>query len=337
MAARVFGQLPQGGTVHEITLAAGDLTVAVITLGAIIRDVRLAGVGHPLVLGFDDPASYVEHSPYFGAVCGRYGGRIARGRFTLDGRPYQLSLNENGKTHLHGGNVGFSRRLWDIVEVRGDSVVLRLVSPDGEEGYPGTLTAEVRYTVEAPATIRMEITAIANAPTVVNLLQHSYFNLDDSPDILDHRLQIFAGAYTPTDADLIPTGEVLTVAGSNFDFRTPRPVRQTRAGERIVYDKNFVVDRRRAAAPRPMARLSSPVNGLTLAIESTEPGLQFYDGSYINLPVPGLGGRVYRANSGVCLEPQLFGDAPNHQSFPSSVLRPGETYRQVSTFAFARA
>ncbi|HVZ14012.1 MAG TPA: aldose epimerase family protein [Bauldia sp.] len=336
MAARVFGQLPEGGTVHEVTLAAGDLTIAVIALGAIIRDVRLAGFDHPLVLGFDDPASYLQHSPFFGAVCGRYGGRIARGRFTLDGRTHQLSLNENGRTHLHGGNVGFSRRLWEIVDARSDSVALRLVSPDGEEGYPGTLTVEVRYTLEAPATIRMEVTAITDAPTVVNLLQHSYFNLDDSSDILDHRVQIFAGAYTPTDADLIPTGEILTVAGSNFDFRTPRPVRQMRGAERIVYDKNFVVDRRRAASPRPMARLTSPKNGLSLAIESTEPGLQFYDGSYIDVPVPSLGGRSYHANAGVCLEPQLFGDAPNHQSFPSSVLRPGETYRQVSTFAFVR-
>jgi aldose 1-epimerase len=335
MAARVFGQLPDGGTVHQVTLASGDLTVDVITLGAVIRDVRLAGIGHPLVLGFDDAESYVRHSPYFGALCGRYGGRIARGAFTLDGRSYQLTLNENGKTHLHGGTIGFSRRIWEIVEESRDSVTLSLDSADGDQGYPGTLAIEVRYTLAPPATLRLQITATTDAPTVLNPLQHSYFNLDDSPDILDHRVQIFAGSYTPTDADLIPTGEILTVAGSDFDFRAPRPIRRMRGAERIVYDKNFVVDRLRSIGLRPVARLTSPKNGLALTVESTEPGLQFYDGSYMNIPVPGLGGRTYHANGGVCLEPQVFGDAPNRPNFPSAVLRPGETYRQLSTFSFA--
>ena len=335
MTARLFGQLPDGTAVHEVTLAAGELTVSVLTLGAIIRDIRLAGLGHPLVLGFENAPDYLQ-SPYFGALVGRYGNRIAGGRFAIDGVKYQVTPNEKGKTHLHGGKVGFSHRVWSLVEDTPDSVTLALTSPDGEEGFPGEVRATVTYAIVAPATIRMQATATTTAPTVVNLVQHSYFNLDDSADILDHRLQIFASAYTPTDADLVPTGEILSVAGSNFDFRAVRPVRRMRGSERIVYDKNFVVDRARAPSPRQHAKLASAKNGVTLTVESTEPGLQFYDGSYIDLAIPGLGGRRYGHNAGVCLEPQVFPDAPNHPNFPSAVLRPGETYRQVSTFSFDR-
>jgi aldose 1-epimerase len=336
MASRIFGRLPDGTEVDEVTIAAGDLTVGVLTVGAVIRDVRLAGIDHPLVLGFDRAEDYVLHSPYIGAVAGRSANRIGHGRFSIDGRPYQVSLNEKGRHHLHGGFVGFSRRVWRLVDHDATSVTLAIVSPDGEEGYPGKVEATLRYSVEAPGTIRMEVSAVTDAPTLVNLAQHSYFNLDDSPDILDHRVQIFADAYTPTDGDLIPTGEMLSVASSNFDFRAPRPIRQMRGSDRVPYDKNFVVGRQKFDTPKPHARLSSPKNGVTLAIASTEPGVQFYDGMSMNIAVPGLGGRRYRVNGGCCLEPQLFPDAPNHPGFPSSILRPGETYRQTTTFAFSR-
>lgn len=336
MGSRLFGRLPDGTEVREVVIAAGDLTVSVLTVGAVIRDVRLAGVDHPLVLGFDRAEDYVLHSPYFGAVAGRSANRIARGRFAIDGRSYQVSLNENGRHHLHGGFVGFGMRNWTLVASDATSATLGIVSPDGEEGYPGRVEATVRYAVEPGNVVRMEATATTDAPTLVNFAQHSYFNLDDSPDILDHVVQILADSYTPTDADLIPTGEIVAVAGSNFDFRAPHPIRRMRGSERIRFDKNYVVARQRSATPREQARLSSPKNGVRLSVASTEPGLQFYDGMSMKVTVPGLGGRRYPVNGGVCLEPQLFPDAPNHAGFPSSILRPGETYRQVTTFTFSR-
>ncbi len=336
MESRVFGKLPDGTEVREVKIAAGDLTVLVLTIGAVIRDVRLAGVDHPLVLGFDTAEDYAFRSPHVGAVAGRSANRIARGRFSIDGHPYQVSLNEKGRNHIHGGFLGFGLRNWTLAAHDETSVTLTILSPDGEEGYPGRVEATIRYSVEVGNVIRMEASAVTDAPTLVNLVQHSYFNLDGSPDILDHRVQILADSYTPTDADLIPTGEVVSVAGSNFDFRAPRPIRQMRGNDRIRFDKNFVVSRQRSAVPRDQARLSSPKSGITLAIASTEPGIQFYDGMSMNIQAPGLGGRRYLVNGGVCLEPQLFPDAPNHPGFPSSILRPGETYRQVSTFSFSR-
>jgi aldose 1-epimerase len=245
-------------------------------------------------------------------------------------------VNENGRNHLHGGFRGFGSRPWRLVDHDAASVTLAIDSPDGEEGYPGAVTARLRYIVQAPATLTMEIEAETDAPTLVNLAQHSYFNLDDSPTILDHQVRIFADAYTPTDADEIPTGEIVSVASSVFDFRALRPIRQVRGGERVIFDKNFVVDRARAATPRPHARLQSPLNGLTLDIASTEPGVQFYDGYMLSVPVPGLEGRNYAVNGGCCFEPQAFPDAPNHPGFPSTVLRPGETYRQSTRYEFSR-
>jgi aldose 1-epimerase len=246
-------------------------------------------------------------------------------------------VNEKGKNHLHGGFHGFGTRPWRLVANDAASVTLALDSPAGEEGYPGAVTVTLRYIIQAPATLRMELEATTDAPTLVNLAQHSYFNLDDSPTILDHQVRIVADAYTPTDADDIPTGEVVAVAGSVYDFRAARPIRQMRSGQRVVFDKNFVVDRVKAAVPRPHARLKSLKNGVALDIASTEPGVQFYDGYAMRVPVPGLGGRPYAATSGCCFEPQLFPDAPNHPGFPSSILRPGETYTQSTTYTFSRS
>ena len=236
--------MPDGDDIHEVVIAAGVLTVTVITLGAVIRDVRLAGVDHPLVLGFDRAEDYLLHSPHFGAVAGRSANRIGRGRFAIDGRPYQVSLNENGRHHLHGGFNGFGKRNWRLAANDAASVTLAILSPDGEEGYPGKVEATVRYSVEAPGTIRMEAAAVTDAPTLVNLAQHSYFNLDDSPDILNHRAQIYADSYTPTDADNIPTGEVLSVAGSDFDFRTLLPMTRT---------SSSTAASRRCRAPTPVS------------------------------------------------------------------------------------
>jgi aldose 1-epimerase len=279
---------------------------------------------------------YLKTSGHLGVLAGRSANRIGRGRFSIDGHSFQVSLNEKGRHHLHGGFRGFGTRPWRLVDHDAASVTLALSSPDGDEGYPGRVEAICRYRVEAPTALVLEAEATTDAPTLVNLAQHSYFNLDDSPDILDHQVRIFADAYTPTDADNIPTGEIVTVAGSVFDFRSPRPIRQMRSGERVIFDKNFVVDRTKAAAPRPLARLHSTASGITLDIASNEPGVQFYDGHMLSLPVPGLAGRRYGPSAGCCFEPQFFPDAPNHSGFPSSILRPGETYRQVSRFAFSR-
>ncbi|HZP21531.1 MAG TPA: aldose epimerase family protein [Bauldia sp.] len=335
MAAQRFGILANGEEVEEVTIASGDLTAKVITLGAIIRDVRLAGVPHPLVLGFDRLDDYLNHSPYFGAVVGRCANRIGHARFTLDGKTYQLTPNENGN-QLHGGPNGFGRRNWRLVSSDAHSITLGLTSPDGEEGYPGTVEAFVRYTAEGEGTIKMEAEATTDAPTIVNLAQHSYFNLDGSPDILDHRVQIFAGAYTPFDADKIPTGEILSVAGTDYDLRAMRPIRLVRNGVRFVFDINYVVDRKKSGTPHRHARLMSPKSGIALDVASTEPGVQFYDGVSMNVTVPGLDGRKYPVNGGCCFEPQFFPDAINHANFPSPVLRPGQTYRQTTTFTFSR-
>ena len=218
MASPRFGSLSDGTEVEEVAIAGGDLSVKVITFGAVIRDARLAGIGHPLVLGFDNLDSYVNHSPHFGAVAGRCANRIGGGRLVIDGRLNQLSLNEKGRTHLHGGFKGFGKRVWRLVAHDQRSVTLAIQGKDGDEGYPGNVEATVTYTIEAPATIRMVAEATTDAATSVNLAQHSYFNLDDSPDILDHEVEILADAYTPADADSIPTGEIRSVAGTDYDL-----------------------------------------------------------------------------------------------------------------------
>jgi aldose 1-epimerase len=328
--------MPDGAEIGEVVISGGDLTVSVLNLGAVIHDVRLAGVDHPLVLGFDNLDDYLAHSPHFGAVAGRCANRIANGRFPLDGREIQLSLNESGRTHLHGGFNGFGKRAWRLVDHSPSSVTLAIAGADGEEGYPGHVEVKLRYAIDPPAAIRVEIEGITDAPTLLNLAQHSYFNLDDSPDILDHHLRIFADEYTPSDADKIPTGEILAVAGTDYDFRKTRPIRLMRGGKRFVYDMNYVIANEKPAAPRPMVRLESPKSRIALDVSSTELGVQFYDGCMMNVPVPGLGGRRYPVNGGCCFEPQAFPDAPNHPNFPTSVLRPGETYRQTSIFSFSR-
>ena len=335
--ATQFGLLPDGSEIQEVVISGGGLTVKVITFGAVIRDVRLAGIGHPLVLGFERLEDYLQHSPHFGAVAGRFANRIAGGRFEIDGRTWQVSLNENGRTHLHGGATGFGHRPWRLVDHDGHSVTLALTSADGDEGYPGQVHATCRYVVDSSGVLRYEAEAVTDAPTIVNLAQHSYFNLDDSVDILDHLVTIFADSYTPTDDDKIPTGEIRPVAGTPYDFGAPRPIRHAVGGERFAYDANFVVAREKSAVLRPHARLRSPTTGVTLDIASTEPGVQFYDGCMMNVPVPGLGGRSYGLCSGCCFEPQLFPDSPNHPTFPDAVLRPGETYRQTTLYAFSRS
>jgi aldose 1-epimerase len=337
MGKTEFGHLAGGQTVHAIEIGNADLTARILTYGATLADLRLTTENgpHSVILGFDTLEDYLAQTAYVGAIAGRCANRIAGGRFTLDGVDHQLSLNENGRTHLHGGVEGFSARLWDILEITPASVTLGLVSPHDDQGYPGEVQVKCRYSIEG-RTLALELTAETDRPTLVNLAGHAYFNLDGSDTILDHRLTIPASAYTPVDGDLIPTGEIAPVAGTLFDFTSPRKIRSGDPDHpHIGYDHNFVLALTPATKPRPAARLEGSESGIVMELWTTEPGLQFYDGNF--LPVPQLlrGGRQGERFGGLCLEPQRFPDAIHHANFPGAVLRPGETYRQVTQYVFS--
>jgi aldose 1-epimerase len=330
---KIFGRLADGTEIDEVTLRAGDLTASIISWGAVIRDLTYRGTSR--VLGFDRLDHYVAHSPYFGSLVGRYANRISNGRFTLDGTTYQLERNDKGVGHLHGGSHSFGKRPWQLVDAGIDWALLRLISVDGDQHYPGQIEITCRYSIHNGCGLRLEVTGKSDRATLCNLATHSYFNLDGTPDILSHEISIAADHYTPVDERLIPTGEIRPVAGTTFDFRMPRPVMLQTASGRQAYDHNFVIARERATAPREIARLIGPRSKTVMTTHSTEPGLQFYDGAKLNVPVPGLDGRLYGANAGLCLEPQLFPDTPNRPDFGNAVLRPGETYRQITEYRFA--
>ncbi|HYF57072.1 MAG TPA: aldose epimerase family protein, partial [Salinarimonas sp.] len=272
---------------------------------------------------------------------GRFANRIRGGRFTLDGASYELPRNENGVTSLHGGGRGFGKRPWRIVDHDATSVALRLISPDGDAGYPGTVDATCVYRLRADA-LRVELSATTDQATPLNLAHHSYFNLDGAPTILDHELTVAAETFTPVDEANLPTGEIRPVAGTAFDFRQARPVRLVEGGARRRYDHNWVLDRSRldpSGADAPLAfagSLRAPGGGLSMEVWTTEPGLQVYDGFKLDLPVPGLDRRRYGPCAGLCLEPQRFPDSPNQPHFPDSILRPGEIYRQVTEYRLVR-
>jgi aldose 1-epimerase len=334
---KLFGETA-GQPVHEVTLRSrAGAEAKIIGWGAVLRDlvVPLADGGRQrVVLGLESLDDYIAHSPHFGAIAGRYANRIAHGRFHIDGEIFEIPRNQAGKHALHGGGHGFGKRPWQIAWHSADTVALTLVSPAGDQGFPGTLTVTCVYRLEEPATLVLALTATTDAPTIVNLAPHSYFNLDGSPDILDHTLQIAAAFMTPVDDDLIPTGEIVAVAGTPFDFRSPRQVRLSDAGgDLVAYDHNFVLSGS-APALREAALLASPRNGLRLAVRTTEPGLQFYDAAKLALPVAGLDGARYAGRAGLCLEPQRFPDSPNRAHFSQSVLRPGQVYRQRTEYRF---
>jgi len=341
-----FGKMPDGTTVTLFTLTnASGMEVRAITYGAILVTIKVPdrnGRLDDVVVGHDNLEGYLTKTRFFGAVAGRYGNRIGGGTFTLDGRTYQLARN-NGPNHLHGGTKGFDKVVWNGAinkDARGPSVVFSRTSPDGEEGYPGTLAVRITYTVTDGNALIVEYHATTDKPTHVNLTQHSYFNLagDGSGDILDHRLTLHADRYTPVDETQIPTGEIATVEGTPFDFR-----RETAIGARIDgdhpqlrigggYDHNFVLTR--TAGLAPAARVVEPKTGRTLEVSTTEPGVQFYSGNKLDGSIVGKGGHVYRSRTGLCLETQHFPDSPNKPTFPSTVLRPGKEYRSTTVFKF---
>ncbi len=321
-----FGTLPDGTAVQAWTLS-GGITATILTYGARIMALR-APSGRDVALGLPTLVEYVASTAYLGAVVGRVGNRIAGGRFSLDGTPYQVSVN-NGPNTLHGGKVGFDRAVWRA-EADGEALELTHTSADGDQGFPGTLHATVRYAVEGTALV-IDYIVRAEAPTVVNLTNHCYFNLDGAPDISGHVVQLAADRFTPVSEGSIPTGELRPVEGTPFDFRTPTAIgaRIGEADEQLRlgggYDHNFVLSVTPADAPRLAATVRA--GGLAMSVETTEPGVQFYTGNM--MPAAGL---PYRG--ALCLETQHFPDSPNQPSFPSIVLRPGEARRSRTVYRF---
>jgi aldose 1-epimerase len=348
VSSSFFGTLPDGSRVDRHTIRAGRLELSAITYGGIIMSLRAPdrdGALDDVVLGHDSLEGYLTHSPYFGALIGRCGNRIDQGRFTLDGVQHQLTLND-GPHHLHGGACGFDRMLWiasPFDSMDGAGLTLTRSSADGEQGYPGALAARVTYTLTPADELVIDYTATTDRPTIVNLTQHSYFNLGGArvDDILGHELVIEADAYTPVDAGLIPTGQIAPVEQTPFDFRAPtrigarvdeRHVQLTNAGG---YDHNFVLRPEAGTqALRHAARLREPVSGRTLEVRTSEPGLQFYSGNFLDGTIRGRAGRLYGHRGGLCLETQHFPDAPNQKAFPSVTLRPLDTYRSRTVYAF---
>ncbi|MCB0116043.1 MAG: galactose mutarotase [Caldilineaceae bacterium] len=335
-----YGNLP----VDLFTLRNDNgVSVAITNYGGIIVSILApdrSGQAGEITLGYDTLGEYIAVNPYFGSLVGRYANRLARGKFQIDGVTYALAQN-NGVNSLHGGPSGFNRQVWtpEIVDTAG-GVALKLTyfSKDGEEGYPGNFTATVIYTLTPADELRIDYHAVTDAPTIVNLTNHTYFNLAGSGDILNHEVWLNADAFTPTDATLIPTGEIRSVDGTPMDFRTP-----TRIGERIDdayeplqlaggYDHNWVLNQ----APGEIthaAAVVEPSSGRRIDVFTTQPGLQFYSGNFLTT-MPGKAGQTYHKRSGLCLETQHFPDSPNQPNFPSTVLRPGEELKETTVFRF---
>lgn len=345
-----FGTTPDGKDVTLVTLTNGHgVTAKVLSLGAALYALDVPdrnGKSGDIVLGYPDLKGTFAMPQYFGDTVGRYANRIAKGKFTLDGKQYNVPVN-NGPNSLHGGKIGFDKVIWNVDKVESGttpSVTLSYVSPDGDQGYPGKLTATATYSLDDRNELTIEYTATTDAPTIVNITNHTYWNLagEGSGSVMDQRLMIAGDAYLPTDATAIPTGEVRHVAGTDFDFRKAKPIgRDVRDAkeEQIVfgrgYDHNWVISRKEAAQSREVARVSDPKSGRVLSLWSAQPGLQFYSGNFLDGTTSGKSGGVYRQGDAFALEPQLFPDTPNHPDFGSARLEPGKTYRNVMTYKFS--
>lgn len=321
-----FGTLPDGRRVERLTLRGGGLTANLLTYGATLQDLRLEGVDHPLVLGSDRLESYLGPMTHFGAIVGRFANRIAGGHFRTEGHDWQADLNEKGRTTLHGGREGSGRMLWEIAAFSEASATLTLEMPDGHMGFPGTLQVQAVCTLPGDGALEFEITATTDKPTPCSFAHHGYFNLDGSGDILGHTLQIAADHYLPVDEALIPTGEEALVKGTAFDFREPREIAPG------GYDHNFCLWRSRTEL-RPVAMLRGR-SGLSMEVDTTETGIQVYDGAHIS-GLEGLDGRNYGPHAGLALETQVWPDAPNHAHFPDWLLKPGQTYRHRVAYRFS--
>ena len=346
LITKPFGTAPDGAEITLFTLSNDqNLEVSIINFGGAITSIKVPdrqGDTGDVVLGYDTLDEYVRNPRFFGGLIGRHANRIANGKFSLNGVAHQLAQN-NGANHLHGGNKGYDKTVWSAEETRADDSVgvhLSYLSKDGEENYTGNLKVSVDYVVNNDNELRIEYRATTDKDTIVNLTNHSYFNLAGSDDILEHQLMINADSFTPVSKDLIPTGEIRLVAETPMDFRKPAKI-----GSRINepfdqlgftggYDHNYVL-RESANALRLACKLHEESSGRTLEIFTTQPGLQFYSGNFLDGSLKGRGGVVYEKYSGLCLETQGFPDAPNHAKFPSTVLRVGEVYDEVAVFRFS--
>lgn len=345
-----FGALADGTRIDSVDLTSrSGIRVRIITLGARIQSLYTPdrrGKMADIVLGFATPQQYFADGNYFGATVGRFANRIGKGRFTLDGHTYQLSVNDHGNS-LHGGTRGFDKRVWKIDSTSSGhdaSVAMSYVSPDGEEGYPGTMRVSATYTLSDSGDLRIDYRATTDKPTIVNLSGHSYFNLASSPadfSTMRDLLQINASHYTPVDDTLIPTGAIAPVAGTPFDFRKATPIglrirdgNDTQLRYCHGYDMNFVLDGRPGTL-RLAARVEDPRSGRVLEVYTTAPGVQFYSGNFLTGTFAGKHGILYRQGDAVVLEPQDFPDAPNHPNFPSATLEPGATYHNVIVYRFS--
>ena len=329
----IWGHLASGEAVHRIALSGGGLRAHVVTRGATIQELFLHGHDAPLVLGFDRFEDYEAHSPYFGATAGRFANRIAGARFTLDGIEYRLDANDNGNC-LHGGSLGFTERLWAVEDAGESHVVLRFDSADGDMGFPGNLVARCRYELGDDGALQVALTAETDAPTVCSMAHHSYFNLEDggASPATGHEIEIGAQDYLPVDDTLIPLGAPQPVDDTRFDFTTPKRV--DAYGPEAAYDHNFCLD---GEGMRKVAELRAPRSGVSMTVTTTEPGLQWFTAPGMEIAVPGLGGRRYGHHAGMCLETQIWPDAPNRAGYPSAVLRPGEKREQRTIYRFSKS
>jgi aldose 1-epimerase len=348
MKKEAFGTTPQGNPVELYTFTnSHGLEVRAITYGGVIVSLKVPDrSGHldDVALGYDSLAGYIENPTYFGAIIGRYGNRIAGAKFTLDGKSYSLAAN-NGPNTLHGGLRGFNKALWKaepFQNARGTGVMFTYTSKDGEEGYPGNLNVKVTYTLNDQDELIFDYEATTDKATPVNLTQHTYFNLagEGHGDVLGHYLMLNADRFTPVDKTLIPTGELRPVKGTPFDFTQPTAIgaRINQKEEQIVlgngYDHNFVIHRNGSGAELT-ARVHEPESGRVMEVYTTEPGVQFYSGNFLDGTITGKNGHVYKQRYGFCLETQHFPDSPNQPSFPSTILRPGQTYRSQTMYKFS--
>lgn len=341
-----FGKTKDGKPVELYTLTNDKGMVAKIaTYGATLTELWVPdkdGRKADVVLGFDNIGQYEEESPFFGATTGRIANRIAKGKFTIDGKEYQVATN-NGPNHLHGGPKGFDKQIWKAEprqSAKGQSVRFTYVSPDMDQGFPGQLTTEVTYTLTDDNELRIDYKATTDKTTIVNLTNHSYFNLHGSGSgkgILDHVLTLYADGYTPVDDTLIPTGEIKGVKGTVFDFTSPKAIGRDIAqtpGNPNGYDHNYVINGK-AGELRPAARVEDPDTGRVMEVRTTEPGVQLYTGNFLDGKVKGIGGKAYTKHYAFCLETQHFPDSVNHPKFPTTLLKPGQTFDSTTVFKFS--
>lgn len=343
-----FGKMPDGRSVPAVTLTnANGISATVIAFGATLQSVVIPdreGKKADVALGYDNLSDYIDQPQYFGSTVGRFANRLAGGRFKLDGKTWQTPIN-NGANALHGGTLGFDKVLWEVTSVKSGptaSVTLRYVSPDGDQGYPGTMTVDAIYSLDEKNELRIEYVATTDRPTIANITNHAYWNLSgegSANGAMEHVVTIPAESYLPTDSGAIPTGEYRPVAGTVFDFRKPTVIGERvrdASDEQIVfgrgYDHNWVIGRKVTTDQHLMARVEDPASGRGFELWSNQPGLQMYSGNFFDATSHGKSRKIYRMGDALVMEPQIFPDAPNQKDFPNARLAPGETYRNVMTY-----